>query len=258
MRDAEPGALVRLRLLLQKESELTRSAVSQVVLTADGRVVKVCPPREALACASIAALGLPGVVPMEAATVVSSEANLGDVHAVVMPFLHTFRDSVVGNALRHEDVLFSVAGQLRETLSGLHEGGWLHRDIKPDNLLFDVGVGSFRVNLCDFGSAVKRADHESECARNYRTTWEFAASALLRRRGGVFKVAFDWEAFFYTVAWLAGARWTRPSLDDSDGDMSKHIKGRDQAAASFSKYRYDPTTRFSSVFGFLSALFLAG
>lgn len=49
-----------------------------------------------------------------------------------------------------------IRSQVRDILKSIHRRGFIHRDVKPDNIMFDDGGGVF---LIDFG-----------CATNYKAT----------------------------------------------------------------------------------------
>jgi len=64
--------------------------------------------------------------------------------------------------------LFSF--QMARALAYLHAKGYLHRDIKPQNILVDSSTN--KIFLCDFGSAKKLSKNETNvayiCSRYYR------------------------------------------------------------------------------------------
>mgnify|MGYP000008490406 CR=1 FL=1 len=54
-----------------------------------------------------------------------------------------------------------IADQALERLEAVHEAGWLHRDIKPDNFLIGMGTTRSIVHLVDFGLAKRFRDKKS-------------------------------------------------------------------------------------------------
>lgn len=53
-----------------------------------------------------------------------------------------------------EDIFLGLVADLVKAVAHVHKKGVIHRDIKPDNLLFVVGSGRESLKLCDFGLAV--------------------------------------------------------------------------------------------------------
>lgn len=69
---------------------------------------------------------------------------------IVMEFLDggSLRERIVpGKPLKMRTVR-SVLSSLATALTGLHAKGLIHRDVKPDNVLFD---SNGQIKLCDFG-----------------------------------------------------------------------------------------------------------
>ncbi|CAD7958363.1 unnamed protein product [Amoebophrya sp. A25] len=60
--------------------------------------------------------------------------------------------------------LLRTAVKTGRALQGLHEAGWAHNDIKPDNVLVDGGIlsESFAIELADFGSAAPVGGTQSD------------------------------------------------------------------------------------------------
>jgi serine/threonine-protein kinase len=59
-------------------------------------------------------------------------------------------------------VALQVARQIAEALRYLHAEGYLHRDVKPDNVLMDYNGG---IKICDLGFAVPIPKHDLEGQR---------------------------------------------------------------------------------------------
>merc|ERR1740117_67576 len=89
-----------------------------------------------------------------------------------------------------EPLLKFFALQLARGLQALHEQDYIHRDVKPENVL--VGADG-RVQLCDFGFAVKLAAKSGLSQGHYTTVGEvgtegFQAPEVLERREYGFSV----------------------------------------------------------------------
>lgn len=53
------------------------------------------------------------------------------------------------------DVIASIVMQIAYGLHGLHHIGWIHSDLKPENMVVTIRSGSLRVQLIDFGSCCR-------------------------------------------------------------------------------------------------------
>lgn len=53
------------------------------------------------------------------------------------------------------DVITSMVVQIAYGLHGLHHLGWIHADLKPENMVVTIRSGSPRVQLIDFGSCFR-------------------------------------------------------------------------------------------------------
>lgn len=121
-------------------------------------------------------------------------------------------------------LLLSVAINLMTSLSKLHDAGWLHRDVKPGNIMMRNGSG--RVYLVDFGMAKKfrskdTGEHISFVSKKktvvgtakYLSLWGHQHMQQSRRD--------DMASAMYTLAQVANGRlpWARggkqkPHMED--------------------------------------------
>ncbi|MCM3687285.1 serine/threonine-protein kinase [Kocuria rosea] len=85
-----------------------------------------------------------------------------DVHVVIaMPLVHggTLESALRDNGAASSDLTQEVLAQLLQALHFVHAQGWVHRDVKPANLMLDsTGTGRPHVFLSDFGIAVRVED----------------------------------------------------------------------------------------------------
>lgn len=79
------------------------------------------------------------------------------VQLVIQRLPHTLADLSHIAPLPSEDV-YRIAVQVLDALEAMHDKGWIHRDIKPDNTMFDDRAGT--VYLIDFGLAKKIVDEK--------------------------------------------------------------------------------------------------
>lgn len=85
-----------------------------------------------------------------------------DEHVVIaMPLVTggTLESVVRGRGRLSEPSVVVVLDQLLDGLALVHSQGWIHRDVKPANLMFEAtGTGLPHVRLADFGIAVHESD----------------------------------------------------------------------------------------------------
>ncbi|CAN7984770.1 unnamed protein product [Ixodes hexagonus] len=85
-----------------------------------------------------------------------------------------------GPALPEDDARFYMA-ELVLALHALHTLGYIHRDVKPDNVLIDR---TGHIKLADFGSAAKLTDRKSTRSRLPVGTPHYVAPEVLSAMGG--------------------------------------------------------------------------
>ncbi|KID95606.1 casein kinase I isoform delta, partial [Metarhizium majus ARSEF 297] len=61
-----------------------------------------------------------------------------------------------------------IADQILARIKHIHDGGFLHRDVKPDNLLMGVGTRGNTVYTIDFGLAEEFCESERDAPREGR------------------------------------------------------------------------------------------
>ena len=68
--------------------------------------------------------------------------------------LKNFIDQNKGKFIPEKDILY-IFSQICSALTYIHEKRVVHRDIKPDNILFKEEAGEIIWKLTDFGASVK-------------------------------------------------------------------------------------------------------
>ncbi|WP_370831587.1 serine/threonine-protein kinase [Kocuria sediminis] len=85
-----------------------------------------------------------------------------DEHVVIaMPLVHggTLESALQDNGAASAELTEEVLAQLLRALQFVHAQGWVHRDVKPGNLMLEsTGTGRPHVFLSDFGIAVRVQD----------------------------------------------------------------------------------------------------
>ncbi len=85
-----------------------------------------------------------------------------DAHVVIaMPLVHggTLESALLDNGAASVELTEEILAQLLQALQFVHAQGWVHRDVKPGNLMLDsTGTGRPHVLLSDFGIAVRVQD----------------------------------------------------------------------------------------------------
>ncbi|MFF0988603.1 serine/threonine-protein kinase [Kocuria nitroreducens] len=85
-----------------------------------------------------------------------------DAHVVIaMPLVHggTLESALLDNGAASVELTEEVLAQLLQALQFVHAQGWVHRDVKPGNLMLDsTGTGRPHTLLSDFGIAVRVQD----------------------------------------------------------------------------------------------------
>lgn len=89
------------------------------------------------------------------------------VQLVIQRLPHTLADLSHIAPLPFEDVC-RIAVQIIDALEALHDKGWIHRDVKPDNTMFDDRTGT--VYLIDFGLAKRCVDEKGVHIADLKTS----------------------------------------------------------------------------------------
>ncbi|WKY10515.1 hypothetical protein Q1695_002684 [Nippostrongylus brasiliensis] len=141
---------------------------------------------------------------------------------IIMPYTGKSLDYIKENVLKSEfapHTAVQIAYQTHLALRNLHELGYIHRDVKPDN--FVVGRLSDRnvIFIMDFGMSTKfektTANLPKESRYKFIGTPKYAARAT--HLGRVVNRKEDMESWFYMVVELFGTNYLPWSqIDDLD------------------------------------------
>ena len=206
-RDARPPLVFFFGRFLQ----YYRGEVARVVTEDNGRlgsvhVTKLVNEKEAGNIVTVRGFDLDGVcVPIK----ICRERNSGDLYAV----FRALEPVDIYSTERDPPFLLKCASDLAGVLGALHAHGYVHGDVKPDNLLLD---GS-QVLLTDWGTLARVGS-----LVKFGGTHLFAANEALANDGaaGTHQTdpSVDWCSLVYTMAWLSGATWKeqedRPSIEE--------------------------------------------
>jgi serine/threonine protein kinase len=84
-----------------------------------------------------------------------------DAVALLMPLVHggTLDQAMADHGALHPLLVLHLARQMLEGLHAVHAAGWVHRDVKPANLLLETtGTDAPHLRLADFGIALHEQD----------------------------------------------------------------------------------------------------
>lgn len=120
-----------------------------------------------------------------------------DEYVVIgMPLLHggTLAHLTHEHGALSDELAALLLVQLCSGLAAVHERGWIHRDVKPANLLLSASGDALpRLGLADFGIAVHRDDHRLTATGFVNGTPGYVAPEI--ERGGAISPAQDmWAA----------------------------------------------------------------
>lgn len=84
-----------------------------------------------------------------------------DAVALLMPLVHggTLDQAMADHGALHSLLVLHLTRQMLEGLHAVHAAGWVHRDVKPANLLLETtGTDAPHLRLADFGIALHEQD----------------------------------------------------------------------------------------------------
>lgn len=144
---------------------------------------------------------------------ICSSGLVDETHYVVMELLGPDLLSLLNKQRKlPTPLVIQVAIQTLRTLKGIHSAGYLHLDIKPDNILIKQRKDQFQFYLIDFGLSKKyvySGGHYPYCDRSeFRGNLVFASGNMLKHTSPSRRD--DLESLVYTWAYLAngGLPWT--------------------------------------------------
>ncbi|KAI8878931.1 kinase-like protein [Backusella circina FSU 941] len=98
---------------------------------------------------------------------IENSSNSSSVARMFMPFClyGTLREYIDGSRIKKERSARFIFYQLMLGLRYIHGEGYIHKDIKPENVLIDYKMGIPRVVITDFGLALLKSDARTRTAR---------------------------------------------------------------------------------------------
>ncbi|CAH2055111.1 unnamed protein product [Thlaspi arvense] len=130
-----------------------------------------------------------------------TEDSLAIVMELVDPPMTIYDRLITAAGRLSESEAASYARQILGALAHCHRYGVVHRDVKPDNVLVDIGSGG--VKLCDFGSAAWLGGEKTETAEGVVGTPYYVAPEVVMGRRYDEKVDI-WSAGVVIYTMLAG------------------------------------------------------
>ena len=70
-------------------------------------------------------------------------------------------DKIMQRGPISEDDCLEIITKVAESLTGIHEAGYIHRDISPDNIFVEDLGGRNEITIIDFGIAARKAEHDT-------------------------------------------------------------------------------------------------
>ncbi|MCT1557704.1 serine/threonine protein kinase [Helcobacillus massiliensis] len=148
-----------------------------------------------------------------------------DAVAILMPLARggTLSDVLATNGALSPDLTFALLRQLCDALAAIHAAGWIHRDVKPANILFTAPCSGLpEVRLADFGIALQNDDHRFTATGFVNGTPGFMAPEQVTE--GAFSAAVDvWAAASVALDCLAPRQRIPNSAQTSFDALSHHV-----------------------------------
>ncbi len=140
--------------------------------------------------------------------------EVGDIPYLVMELAagETLADRILSKVFTERETT-ALGVQVATALDAIHRAGLVHRDVKPQNIIFDASTGAAR--LVDFGFAVASDAQDASSAVGTR---EYSAPEQL----SVFRTRIDGRADLFALGSVMVACLTgRPP----DGDVDEQLRG---------------------------------
>lgn len=104
-----------------------------------------------------------------------------------------------------------IAPQMISRLEAIHNRGWIHRDVKPDNWVFGLGAEKDMIYLIDFGLARRylygNGDHiDYRTDNSFQGTYVYASANIehgitASRRDDLISLGYSLASLYVTLPW---------------------------------------------------------
>lgn len=153
-----------------------------------------------------------------------------------------------------QKTVLMLMDQMYSALEAVHDEGFIHCDIKPDNLVMGVGRKENRLFLIDFGLAesyMKDGEHvELKQETGFKGNYYWVSSNVLR--GLTASRRDDLEALFYVTLFLSKGELPWQVFRERKGRIHRILEMRDSMSGSVMCSGLPPA--FLSVFNYIKGL----
>ena len=157
--------------------------------------------------------------------IVRDELSFEGMPSIVMDLYDSSLLTLKAKEQLSEADIFSIAIQMTQVLASLHSHGYVHCDVKPDNIML---TRERTVVLIDFGLAHKFVDESGthmpeQKVRTFKGTWMYSSKNSVQRLRQTRRD--DLESLLYVVMRLCGVRmpWMPPNVTPNKKNFFKEM-----------------------------------